>query len=67
MNHYQKVLICIFRTLGVLVIAYTTMMIIPALQVGMGLVPIIPFLGMGIILYMAAVPLAKIITIGLKE
>ena len=72
MNRYQKVLICIFRTLGVVLIAYSTMLLIPVLlmmqgMLEMSLASISPYAGMGFIFYFSAVPLAKIITIGIEE
>lgn len=72
MNKYQKVLICIFRALGITLIAFSAMTLIPASLImegmlGMSLLSVFPYASLGFIFYFAASILAKIITIGIEE
>lgn len=67
MNHYQKVIICIFRTLGVILIGYTLVMMVMAVLLGMAIFAFVPALAAGLVSYFGAAPLSKIITIGLDD
>jgi hypothetical protein len=72
MNRYQKVLVCIFRTLGIILLGYTSVSLLIATvmmtgMAGMAVWACLPILGLGLVSYFAAVPFAKIITIGIEE
>jgi hypothetical protein len=72
MSRYQKVLVCIFRTIGILFISYGAMALVAASlmangMMGMSLFAILPFMILGLLLYFTAIPFAKIITIGIEE
>lgn len=67
MNHYQKVIICIFRTLGVILIGYALVMMVMAVLLGMAIFACVPTLAAGLVSYFGATPLSKIITIGLDD
>jgi hypothetical protein len=70
MNHYQKVLACIFRSIGILVFGYLLITVI-VLSVVMGgmwnLVGVLPMAVIAAVLFFAAVPIAKLVTIGIAE
>ena len=70
MNTYQKVLVCIFRTLGILAMLYSVIIIVTILiltrQVAYALgVASAAWMSAGLIFFCAAKPLARIITAGL--
>ncbi|TSJ78612.1 hypothetical protein [Rariglobus hedericola] len=72
MKRYQKVLVCIFRSIGILLLGYGAVaLLITALMMsgmaGMALGAFLPILAAGAVSYFAAVPVAKIITIGIDE
>jgi len=72
MNTYQKVLVCFFRALGILVILYSMVvafgafLIVRAMPYQAGAVIAGPFFA-GLVLYYAAKPLARIITNGIEK
>jgi len=75
MNRYHKVLICIFRSIGIILLGYasvallvtTLMMSSMAGMAGMALGAFLPILAAGLVSYFAAVPLAKIIAAGIDD
>ena len=72
MNTYHKVIICIFRFIGVLLLGYGAMTLVLGAfmmrnMAGMALFASLPLLGLGLVSYFAAIPLAKIITIGIDD
>ena len=72
MNRYHKVLICIFRSIGVILLGYASVaLLITTLMMssmaGMALGAFLPILAAGLVSYFAAVPLAKIIAAGIDD
>ncbi|WP_269541776.1 hypothetical protein [Cerasicoccus fimbriatus] len=67
MNHYQKVIICIFRTLGVILVGYALVMMVMAVLLGMAIFAFVPIMAAGLLSYFGATPFSKIITIGLDD
>jgi hypothetical protein len=72
MNRYQKIFVCVFRSIGIVLLGYASVALITASLMmrgilGMALVGSLPILAAGLVCYLAAVPLARIITIGIDE
>jgi len=72
MNPYQKVLVCIFRTIGVLGLGYilitggTAALMMREMR-GVGLMMLLPSAGIMLAFIFGAVPLAKLITLGIED
>lgn len=72
MNRYQKVVVCILRFLSVGLLLYSIAAISIALVIAramwrLSLIGGLPVLIAGLILFFAAVPLAKLITMGIRD
>ena len=72
MNPYQKVLVCIFRTIGVLGLGYilitsgTAALMMPRMA-GVGFMMLLPSVGFLLALIFGAIPLAQFITRGIED
>lgn len=73
MNRYQKLMVCIFRSIGLLgfgyLLAYAgTMVLVMPTAFGINAWPlVIPYAILLTFLYFGAIPLAKIVTIGITD
>jgi hypothetical protein len=72
MNRYQKVIVCVIRSLAVGLLLYSLAALTIALMfqgpmLKLGLIGGLPRLAAGLLLFMIAVPLAKLITIGIRD
>lgn len=72
MNRYQKVLVCIFRSMGLVGLVYfltstiVTWVMMPEMM-GMGFRVLLPMIIPSLVLFFVAVPLAKLVTAGVSE
>ena len=72
MNTYQKVIVCVFRSIGLLGFGYmlvslgVTAFMMPDM-LRMSLPMMLPLLVPSLVLAISAVPLAKLVTIGLEN
>jgi hypothetical protein len=72
MNTYQKVIVCIIRSVAVGLLLYSIAGISVALLIvrsmwRLSLIGGLPLLASGLLLYLLAVPLAKLITSGIRD
>ena len=69
MNSYQKVLVCIFRSIGVLGLGYLLVAagLAGFLMSGMGLVMLLPSVIFMLALIFGAIPLAQFVTRGIED
>ncbi len=72
MNTYQKVIVCIIRSVSVGLLLYSVAGVMIALLIAramwrFSLFGALPLMASGLFLFYLAVPLAKLITIGIRE
>ena len=72
MNTYQKVIVCIIRSVSVGLVLYSMAEILGALMIAgamwrLSLFSVLPAIASGLLLFFIAVPLAKLITIGFDD
>ena len=72
MNTYQKVIVCIIRSVAVGLLLYSIAGISVALLIArsmwrLSLIGGLPLLASGLLLFFLAVPLAKLITSGIRD
>ena len=72
MNRYQKVLVCIFRSIGIFVLFYLLVLMVTYAITLPSMLSLfwkymMPFGIPAIILTFAAIPLAKLVTIGISD
>lgn len=72
MNRYQKIIACVIRTFAVALLLYGIALTLVSCLLGgmmwrLGLFSNLPNFIVGLVLFVAAIPLAKLITLGIRD